>query len=136
MEINSIERSYGAHLMNFIKSKISSSEDAKDIYQDVLLKIINKSGALRNDESLKSWIFAIARNQIVDFYRSRKTSRELNFSTIENSPETIEVKSYGEMEGCLHGFINLLPRDYKDLIVESDLKGKGQRQLSETTGIN
>ncbi len=136
MEVTNVERSYGAQLRNFIKSKISCSEDAKDIYQEVIVKIINKSNSLRNDESLKSWIFAIARNQVIDYYRSRKKLQELNIATLENPLETIEGKSYGEMEGCLHGLINLLPEDYKNLIVESDIKGKCQKELSETTGIN
>src|SRR5215212_3383557 len=136
MAVNKIQESFGGYLMNFIKSKIACAEDAKDIYQDVIVKIINKSNSLAKEESFESWVFAIARNQIIDYYRSRKKSEELIAATPEISFERKEEKSHGEMESCLHGFINLLPEEYKDLIVKSEIDGKSQKQLSEITGIN
>ena len=136
MAVNKIQESFGDYLMNFIKRKIACAEDAKDIYQDVIVKIINKSDSLTKEKSLESWVFAVARNQIIDYYRSRKKTEELIASTREISFERKEEKSYGEMESCLHDFINLLPEEYKDLIVKSEIDGKSQKELSETTGIN
>ena len=136
MEANKGEKSYGAYLMNFIKRRVTCSEDAKDIYQEVIVKIINKSNSLTKKESLKSWAFAIARNQIIDYYRSRKRPEELNLFTLENSFEKNEAVTYHEMETCLHGFINLLPEEYKDLIVKSEIDGKSQKELSESIGVN
>src|SRR5215212_8450990 len=93
MAINKIQESFGGYLMNFINSKIACAEDAKDIYQDVIVKIINKSDSLAKEESLKSWVFAVARNQIIDYYRSRKKPEELIASTLEISFERKEEKS-------------------------------------------
>ena len=84
MHTNQFEKSYRNHLMNFIKSKVSCAEDAKDIYQEVIVKIIHKSASLAKEESLKSWIFTIARNQIVDYYRSRKKTENLDSFSGEN----------------------------------------------------
>ncbi len=136
MEVSKVERTFGDYLMNFIKSRVSCAEDAKDIYQEVIVKIINKSGSLSKEQSLKSWLFTIARNQIIDYYRSRKMPENLDTPTLENTFERDEKKAYRELESCLHGFINLLPEGYKDLIIKSEIEGKSQKELSEAMGIN
>src|SRR6266487_1680928 len=136
MEVSKVERSFGDYLMNFIKSRVSCAEDAKDIYQEVIVKIINKSDSLAKEQSLKSWLFTIAMNQIIDYYRSRKKPEDLDTSTLGNTFEVDEKKAYGELENCLHGFINLLPTEYKDLIIKSEIEGKSQKELSEILGIN
>src|SRR5215207_4013381 len=136
MEINKVERSFGTYLMNFIKSKVTCVEDAKDIYQEVLVKIIDKSGSLTKEESLKSWVFAIARNQVIDYYRSKKIPELLSDSILDRSVERRESKVHSELESCMHAFINLLPTEYKELIIKSDIDGTSQKELSETIGIN
>ncbi len=50
--------------------------------------------------------------------------------------ERNEKKAYRELESCLHGFINLLPEGYKDLIIKSEIEGKRQKEQSEAMGIN
>ncbi len=63
----SIQQEFKNHLFNFIKSKVSTFEDAEDIYQEVVFKIMSKSDQLSNNDSLKSWLFTIAKNQIIDY---------------------------------------------------------------------
>jgi RNA polymerase sigma-70 factor, ECF subfamily len=136
MEISKVEKLLGGYLLNFIKSMVSCTEDAKDIYQEVIVKIISKQGSLTKEQSLKSWLFTVARNQIIDYYRARKIPKELDTSTLENTFERSEKKAYGKLESCLPRFIDLLPEEYKDLIIKAEIQGKSQKQLSETTGIN
>jgi RNA polymerase sigma-70 factor (ECF subfamily) len=62
--------------------------------------------------------------------------KKLDTATLENTFEEDEKKAYGELEGCLHGFINLLPEEYKGVIIKSEIEGKSQKELSKTMGIN
>lgn len=127
-----IQHQFGDYLLNFIKSKVTSTDDAKDIYQEVILKIMNKSGQLKKAQSLKSWLFTIAKNQIIDFYRKRNHEVDLDLVSAHSEEDVL----YAELENCLSGFIEQLPEDYKTLIMLSEIEGRSQKELSESLGIN
>ncbi|MTI86951.1 MAG: sigma-70 family RNA polymerase sigma factor [Balneolaceae bacterium] len=135
-KIANIQHEFGDHLLNFIRSKVSSSEDAQDIYQDVLVKIISRSDQLRNSQSLKSWLFAIARNQIIDHYRAQKRTIDVDDIALNSVSEKDEASAYRELEGCLSGFINQLPDDYQQIITLSEIEGKSQKELAGMLDMN
>lgn len=134
-EISNIQQQFGDHLFNFIKTKVATTEDAQDIYQEVIFKIINKSQQLTKAQSLKSWLFTIAKNQIIDFYRTRKVY--IDIDSISSDFERADGEgTYYQLEGCIKGFINALPDGYKEIIILSEIEGKSQKELSEHFGIN
>lgn len=131
-----IQHQFGDHLFNFIKSKVSSVEDSQDIYQEVIVKIMNKTDQLKKTESLKSWLFAIARNQITDYYRSNKSAVDIDSLSPLFMPADEKSNAYYELEGCLSSFIAQLPEDYRQLITLSEIEGKSQKELSESLNIH
>lgn len=134
--ITHIQHQFGDHLFNFIRSKVASEGDAQDVYQEVIYKIMNKSGQLQKTQSLKSWLFTIAKNQIMDYYRARKNPTDSAVLAMNALSRQQEMSVYQELEGCLSGFIDQLPETYKELITLSEIEGKSQKELSETLGIN
>lgn len=134
--IVSIHHQFGAYLLNFIRKKVNSEEDARDIYQEVVLKILNKSDQLQKAQSLKSWLFTIANNQVIDYYRLRKRADKLEAISDGLWEGNEEEAGYVELEGCLHGFIDQLPEDYKTIVTQSEIEGKSQKEVAESLGIN
>ena len=136
MEISNIQQHFGEYLFNFIRSRVSSYEDAQDIYQEVIVRIIHKSEQLHKSQSLKSWLFTIAKNQIIDYHRSRRTPQSMDALHVKQNSTEEEAGAYQELENCLHAFINALPPDYKKIVLLSEIEGKSQKELAETLGIN
>ncbi len=135
--IESVQKQFGDHLFNFVKSKVSSVHDAEDIYQDVIYKIATKGDQLSNETSLKSWLFTIARNQIVDFYRGRKDAVDIETVAAVNSlKQENDSSAYHEIEPCLKSFIDALPNDYRDVIQLSEIEGLSQKALASNLGMN
>ncbi len=64
-------KKYERMLFGYIINQVDSNERAKDIYQDVYLKIIQNIDRFKKESSYKSWLFLIARNTIVDSFRKR-----------------------------------------------------------------
>ena len=83
-------KKYGKQLFSFIKSKVSSTEDAEDILQDVWLQF---SSITNIDElqSISGWLYAVSKNRIVDFYRKKKTDR-LEDYTYKNEEGDFQIK--------------------------------------------
>ena len=65
-----VER-YRRQLFAFILNMTGQTGDADEVFQEVWFRAIRKIGSYR-DKSFLSWLFRIARNLIIDKYRSRK----------------------------------------------------------------
>ncbi len=75
---NNIELVYkknSRRLLQFIRNRIPSEEEAKDILQDVFYQLISIADDIRAIENVTSWLFTVARNKIID--RSRKKKPDL-----------------------------------------------------------
>jgi RNA polymerase sigma-70 factor (ECF subfamily) len=67
-----VER-YEQQLLRFIKSLSQlSSADAEDLAQQVFLKAYDHLNDFDQKLKLSTWLFRIARNQVIDFWRRKK----------------------------------------------------------------
>lgn len=120
-------------LHRFVRSRVSNVQDAEDIVQTIYLKIIAQLPGLLNVEKLNAWIFRIARNAIIDYYRGRRLYTDLP----EDFPCPIHDASNRNLEvaNCIGCFISQLPFKYREAIELTEIKGITQVQLSERLGI-
>jgi RNA polymerase sigma-70 factor (ECF subfamily) len=65
-------RSYSPRILSYLSKKLPHSEDAQEITNDVFLEAIDSLSMLRKERSTLSWLYRIAHNKMVDFYRKRK----------------------------------------------------------------
>jgi len=73
---------YMQPLYNFILRLSGSAADAEDISQEAFVKVWKNLKKYRQGESVRAWIFTIARNTTIDWLRKR---RNLVFSDFENA---------------------------------------------------
>ncbi len=66
-------------LYNFILKSLNFSEDAKDVYQDAVMRGMKYLKSYNTELSFKTWIFTVANNQIRHHFKKNK-----------NNPETLE----------------------------------------------
>ena len=84
---------YRPQLMSYIKCRINNVEDAEDLFQDTFLSLLDYEKLIRRD-TIKSFIFTIAKNLIIDylrrFYRKQKITSYMmeNISIQVNSSES------------------------------------------------
>ena len=121
-------------LGQFIRSRVSDRATAEDILQNVFLKIQGRLSKLEDPAKLQSWLYQIARNAIIDHYRTRKETIEV--------PETIPAEAPVddvEMEGLKAAFrrmIYSLPEPYRDALVLTEFEGLTQKELANRLGIS
>jgi len=63
-------------LRGFIGRRIGDPDAADDVAQEVLLRLHRSLGDLRVEERLDAFAYRIARNAIIDHYRSRASTME------------------------------------------------------------
>ena len=62
---------------------LRNKEDAEEVSQDVLMKVINKIAAFRGDSALSSWIYRITFNTAMSRMRRLKAMRAAEMSDLE-----------------------------------------------------
>jgi RNA polymerase sigma-70 factor (ECF subfamily) len=117
---------YADDLRRFIFSKIKDDAITDDILQDSFIKIHTKLHTLKDLNKLKSWIFSIARNSVMDYFKaSNKTFEVASFET-----ETIIQENVHTEKDCLRGILQNLPKKYRDPLFLSDIKGLKQQEVA------
>ncbi len=65
-------RSCSPKILSYLSKKLPTFEDAQELTNDVFLEAIDSVSVLKKEESTMAWIYRIAHNKMVDFYRNRK----------------------------------------------------------------
>jgi len=140
MNIEQIWNDYGNLLRRFLLSKVNNPEDAEDLLQDILIKTHKKLGSLKDPKKLKTWLFQIARNTLIDYYR--KPSITLSAQSL---PELVEIREKSveaqeimrlELSQCIKPFIKNLPKKYGEAVEAIDLQGLSQKELAKELGLS
>jgi len=124
-------------LGNFIRRRVKNNEDVDDILQNVFYKINLNINSLKETSKIHAWVYAIARNTIADYYRSKifeENFTELSESIISEAAG--ELTANGEIAQCLKSMIKYLPDKYKQAIILTEFQNLTQRELSERTGLS
>lgn len=83
---------YAERLYKFIYLRVGHKEIAEDILSDSFVKVWTKISQVNSAKAFSSWIFQIAKNNIIDYYRVRKSTIAIEEveQTLEDAANPIE----------------------------------------------
>lgn len=140
-------------LLGFIRSRVSTVEEAEDILQDVFYQFIEGFNSIQSLDRVTSWLYSVARNKIIDRYRRdasrpQRTDFELLsgkdddapltlqeiLPDLDNTPEATLLREaiWDEVTDALAE----LPADQREIFILNELEEKSFREISEDTGIS
>ena len=139
-------KSYSRRLLNFIKRRVDSEEDAEDILQEVFYQF---AGNTKPIEQLTAWLFRTARNKITDNYRKKKPElledifsdadeeeeflwNEVLFSDASN-PETEYLRNL--FWSTLQEALDELPEEQREAFVQHELEDIPFEKIAIQTGV-
>jgi len=65
-------KSYSPKILRYLSKKLPKYEDAQELTNDVFLEAIDSLSILRHENNVSAWLYRIAHNKMVDFYRKKK----------------------------------------------------------------
>ena len=123
---------YKSSLFGYIKKHVADEDDAKDILQEVLLKSYQYCSNGKTVLYLKSWLYKITQNTIIDYHK--KNNKTISFSL--DFVETDNEKSIiGEASDYIKALLTLLPNNYATPLYMSDIDGIDQKIIAENLGL-
>jgi RNA polymerase sigma-70 factor (ECF subfamily) len=129
----------GGRIRAFVGSRVNDTHAADDITQDVLLKVQAKPGAVPAEDKRSAWVFSIARNAVIDHYRTRAVRNRDAIGDAEPRADTTDPRTEDEVRkltACLGRMIEQLPEPYRNAMKLVDLDGLSQQQLADRSGIS
>jgi RNA polymerase sigma factor (sigma-70 family) len=140
-------------LLGFIRNRVSSSEEAEDILQDVFYQFVAGFETIESLDRVTSWLYSVARNKIIDRYRRdaarpKKTDFELVTGSeddsaltlqdilpdLDNTPESTLLREaiWDEITDALEE----LPADQREIFIQNEIEERSFREIAEETGVS
>ncbi len=63
---------YSSKIFKYLVKKLPANEDAQEITNDVFLEALDSISLLKDENKVLPWLYKIAHNKTVDFYRKRR----------------------------------------------------------------
>ena len=108
---------------------------ADDVLQDVFLRIHTRMVTLQDSECLEAWIYQIARNAIIDYYRRPDRTIAIDELLPAPEPESSEPDAADEIAASLREMTAALPEPYREALSLTEFDGLSQQQLADRLGI-
>lgn len=138
----------GPRLRSFIRKRVVDSGEAEDILQDVFYELIEAYRLMKPIEQVTAWLFRVARNRTIDFFRKTKAdslnqpiSGEDGQATLEDllpSPDEGPEAAYARslLLDALDEALEELPEQQRDVFIAHELLGQSFKEISAETGLS
>jgi RNA polymerase sigma-70 factor, ECF subfamily len=121
----------------FFRKHVLDEATAEDLLQEVFLGIHTHADQLRETDKLESWIYQLARHQLIDYYQSNKPAYSLEVVDPEAvAAELPEPDIRGELARSVARMVYLLPAPEREALLLTDYRGLTQRELATRLGLS
>jgi RNA polymerase sigma factor (sigma-70 family) len=147
-QITKVIKGLSKQLFGFIKQRVSSTEDAEDILQEVFYQFVGNTEPI---EQVSGWLYKVARNKITDSYRKKKLPladdilpnspgeddlfdwKEF-FLASDSTPETEYLRNlfWDELKRAL----DELPAEQREVFLKHEMEDIPFKELEAQTGVS
>jgi RNA polymerase sigma-70 factor (ECF subfamily) len=137
---NGIYKIYAKRLFAYCLQYTKRVEDAEEIVQDVFMQLWNSRERIRQEETLRSLLFIIAKHHLINAYKSMVNSPVYeNYVNYQNELATDDVHhhlEYEEFVEQLRKAIRRLPVTQQKVIVLARLEGLPHKEIAEKLSLS
>jgi len=129
---------YEREIFYFIYRMTRNVEDAKDLTQEVFVKVFRKLGGFKRNSSFRTWLYRIATNHTLNFLGRRPpigTENPLPFLS-DPAPSVPETMERNERRGLVIKAVHDLPRRQKTIVILRAYEGLAYREIAEVLGCS
>jgi RNA polymerase sigma factor (sigma-70 family) len=135
-------------LRSFIRKHVADTSEAEDILQDVFYELLEAYRLMKPIEHVTAWLFRVARNRIIDLFRSKKPGSLSNSVSVEEGGDTLEDLLPSEDAGpeaayarnllldALDEALDELPAAQREVFIAHELMGRSFKEISAETGVS
>ena len=135
-----------SRLLAFIRRRVASDSQAEDILQDVFYQLLTSYSVTEPIETMTGWLFTVARNKIIDWYRRRRPGDRALDEALDGGPVTLAEVLPAVTEDPDTGYdreviaeelteaLEELPEKQRLVFIMHEIEGKSFNEIREVTG--
>lgn len=130
---------YKSQLLGYINHRINNPDDAEDLVQDTFVRLL-ECGKMLRDDTVKSFIFTIANNLVVDYLRRYYKKQEIASYMMESAISVVRSAESDVIAGDLrkHEVLKMstLPIQRKRIYYMSRFMDMSVDEISEKLSLS
>ncbi len=145
----SIVSRYERPIYNFVLRSVRDRDRARDLTQDVFLKVVQRSEQFRGQSKFSTWLYTIARNVCIDhgrkmvFRRHKSLDEPLREGESGALVDRVRSKTLGadrdaigqELQGAIAEAVENLPEDQKEVFLMRQIQHLPFKEIAEIVGV-
>jgi RNA polymerase sigma-70 factor (ECF subfamily) len=120
-------------LYKFIRYKVNSDEVAEDIVSEAFIKAFENLNKFKGKSTFKSWIYTIARNILVDWYKSK--DKNISFDETYMNSQERDYKTDDADLNFLNEIMNELKDNYRQVLEHRFIYRMSIKETAEALDI-
>jgi len=131
---------YSVRLLQRLLRLLKDRNLAKELLQDVFLKVWERRGTIDPLHSIKPYLYRIAENLVMDYFRRAATDRKVMDHLIQVSTELYDQiqdeLDTNTLNQTLKEAIDQLPEQRKAIFIQCKLEGRSYEEVAKEMGIS
>lgn len=131
---------YEAPLYRYFRRQLNNPP-ADDVFQELWMRLIASARQFRAESSLKTWLYQIAHNMVIDSWRSERRHDEVKTDTdadslpgSQHNPEQLDASR--EQSQALIAAVAALPFEQREAFVLKEEAGFSLEEIAQITGTS
>lgn len=124
---------FAAPLRSFLRARTKSSADAEDLLQEVFVRVQKRLPTLHDTSKIQGWVYRIARNVVIDHYRTRREHMPVD---VDLEAEDPVGESEVDLRPALRRFMAELPAHYREPLVRHEYQGESLEEVARALGLS
>jgi RNA polymerase sigma-70 factor (ECF subfamily) len=109
---------------------------AEDVVQETLLRAWRKSSALDQSQgSLRAWLFTVARNIVIDEWRTKRSRSELSVADVPDTPDEVDHTDGLILSWMVAEALSTLSAEHRAVLLECYYRGRSVAEASRVLGV-
>ena len=132
-------RQWVGKIYAYLMVRLGAKQDAEDITERVFLKAMQKMKNFQQKSSFATWVYAIARNELVDFYRRKKwqpiqidLEQYPDKQCYQKATDSLQQQKQKRVEKILQQ----LPEDYRQVLQLRFRQNLSIKETAQVLGIS
>lgn len=128
---------YHPKILRYVRKSIQNKADAEDLTQQVFLKALERFDTFDEQRNAAAWVYAIARNAVIDFFRTRHVHVDLDELPEPTAEDESPLETVISREGqaALARALKTLAQGERDIIILRYYNGRSLAAIAEDMNL-
>lgn len=120
----------------YVAARVRDPQEAEDLVSEVFLKVYQRLDSFDESKaSVSTWVYAITRNAVIDYYRVSRVHSELP-ETLASGEDLEETLCRADTLEALAAALETLDERRRDIIILRYYRGMTLRDIAQRMGLS